>query len=59
VNELEEFQELQEFHGVESFSVKFGEFADTKTDTAIWGEKSLPNALANAIRSCGIPNAGF
>jgi len=33
VNELAEFQELQDFHYVESLSVKFGEITDTKTDT--------------------------
>ena len=33
MNELAEFQELQDFHCVESLSVKFGEITDTKTDT--------------------------
>ena len=33
VNELTEFQELQDFHHVELLSVKFGEITDTKTDT--------------------------
>jgi hypothetical protein len=33
VNELAEFQELQDLHHVELLSVKFGEITDTKTDT--------------------------
>jgi|PlaIllAssembly_1097288.scaffolds.fasta_scaffold08348_4 hypothetical protein len=33
VNELTEFQELQEFHHGELFSTKFGKITDTKTDT--------------------------
>jgi hypothetical protein len=33
VNELTEFQELQDFHHVRLLSVKFGEITDTKTDT--------------------------
>ncbi len=58
VNELAEFQELQEFHHVELFSVKFGEVTDTKTDTVL-GRK----VLAQSGRECNslprLSDSGF